>query len=58
MESETDLRFRQAAGRNVEESLKQMLFDFAPTQALKVSDVLFIARTARSLAFDAFRKPV
>lgn len=57
MADDTDLRFRQAAGTLVETTLKQILFEFPGCADMAVKDVLFIARTARSVAFDAFTKP-
>jgi len=48
------LKRRQAAAQEVEAKMRDALLGFSPAHELKVSDILFIARHASAVAFDAF----
>ena len=52
--TDTDLKRRQEAGELVEHKMRTCLLAFTPVYELKLSDVLYIARLARAIAFDAF----
>lgn len=49
-----DLVRRRKAAQEVEKKMIEALIGFTPTQELKVGDILFIARHAMTVAFDAF----
>ena len=49
-----NLKERQKAAHEVETKMVEALLGFIPAQDLKVVDVLFIARHAGAIAFDAF----
>jgi hypothetical protein len=49
-----DLKRRQSAAKEVEVKMLETLLQFTPAEFLKVCDVLFIARHAGTLAFEAF----
>jgi hypothetical protein len=54
MSEETKLKRKQDAASGVYDRMLDTLLDFHPCAELKVGDVQFIARMARTLAFNAF----
>ena len=54
MADDEELKRCQKASEKVEAAMIERLLGFLPAQELKVSDVLYIARDARAIAFDKF----
>jgi len=52
--NDSNLNLRQAAAQKVEEMMRNMLMSYAPAENMRVCDVLFIARHASAVSFDAF----
>jgi len=54
MHDTEELKRRQAASQIVEKKVIDMLLGFTSAEDLKVRDIMFIARFARTVSFDAF----
>jgi hypothetical protein len=54
MMDDKHLKECQKASQEVEVKMIERLLGFIPAQELKVSDMLYIAREARAIAFESF----
>lgn len=54
MNSDDDLKAKQAAGAVVEKAMLDFLMQFQPARELKICDAQTIANYARRVAFDNF----
>ena len=54
--SDMRLQRRQALAKTVHDKMLSALIGYDPVRDLRVSDVLFIAEYARTLAFDAMNE--
>jgi hypothetical protein len=53
VEPKTQLQKRQEAAKRAHDRMLEALIGYAPCHKLSVEDVLFVARFAQTLAFDA-----